>query len=125
MIEIGDVFVIDVKDSDTISHRDTKHCVCVSVAKDKYLVINTEHREMYDDFGITVSNYPFLKIDRFVACSALHKFSPDKIISGRQGKLKYTDMIRVIDKIQNSKTIDKTERDEILPELIEWQMDNS
>jgi hypothetical protein len=125
MAEISDVFVINVKDSD-IHNRETKHCICISVSKDKYLVINTEHRQMYDDFSISASDYPFLKgKDRYVCCSAVYKFLPDRIISESVGKLKYLDMLKIIDKIQNSKSLDRSEKNDILPELIEWQLDNS
>jgi uncharacterized protein (TIGR02145 family) len=65
MPNISEVFVIDV--SGVIEYRDKKHCVCVSVAFDKYLLINTSHREIYDDFEIKSSDYAFLKLNnRFV-----------------------------------------------------------
>ena len=125
MTEISDVYVINVKDSD-IQNRETKHCICISVSKDRYVVINTEHRQMYDDFIIKASDYPFLKgKDRFVCCATVHRFLPDRIVSESVGKLKYPDMLKIIEKIQNSKVLDKSEKNDIVPDLIEWQLDNS
>lgn len=125
MLEISDVFVVDVKGSE-INNRETKHCICISVSKDKYLVINTEHRQIYDDFEIKASDYPFLKgKDRFVCCASVHKFPPEKIISESVGKLKYSDMLKIIDKIQNSKFLNQSEKNDILPDLVDWQLDNS
>jgi len=83
MPDISDVFIIDV--SGKIGYRNTKHCVCISVSREKFFLINTSHREMYDDFNIKSSDYDFLGgIDRFVSCSMIHEFSPDKIIKKRE-----------------------------------------
>ena len=125
MFEISDIFVIDVRGSE-INNRETKHCICISVSKDKYLVINSEHRQMYDDFEIKASDYQFLKgKNRFVSCAFVYKFPPEKIISKSVGKLKYPDMLKIIDKIQNSKILDQSEKNDILPDLVDWQLDNS
>lgn len=123
MLEIADVFVIDV--GDQIEHRDTKHCICIATSQNKYFLINTMHREMYDDFQISASSYPFLKgVDRFVCCSQIYQFTPDKIIH-KVGKLNYQDMIKLISKVQNSEVLDNAEKSAVLPELTDWQMDNS
>ncbi len=123
MLEIADVFIMDV--GDQIEHRDRKHCVCIAASQDKYFVINTQHRIIYDDFVISSRDYDFLKgEDRYVCCSTVYKFSPDKIIR-KVGKLNYNDMKTLIDKVQNSKVLRETEKSSIIPELVEWQMDNS
>lgn len=123
MLEIADVFVMDV--GGQIEHRDRKHCVCIATAQDKYFVINTQHRAIYDDFPLRARDYEFLKgEDRYVSCSAIFKFTPDKIIK-KVGKLNYNDMKTLIDKVQNSKVLRETEKSSIIPELVEWQMDNS
>jgi hypothetical protein len=122
MPKISDVLIVDV--SGKIPLRDTKHCVCISVSKDKYLLINTDHREMYDDFQIKSSDYAFLKdTDRFVCCSKMYRFSPDRIIK-KTGNLNRSDMIKIIDKIQNSKILDKMEKNSVIPELDKWLSDN-
>lgn len=124
MAEIGNVFVVDV--ADVIEHRDRKHCICISVADNKYLVINTEHREIYDDFGIKASDYPFLQgVDRFVCCSQIFQFDGGKLLNGKMpvGQLKYTDMGKIISKIQTSEILDETERQSVLLELLDWQLD--
>lgn len=123
MLEIADVFIMDV--GDQIDHRDTKHCICIAASQDKYFVINTHHRAIYDDFVISSSDYNFLDgEDRYVCCSTVYKFTSDKIIK-KVGKLTYSDMKTLIDKVQNSKVLRETEKSSIIPELVEWQMDNS
>ena len=118
MPEISDVFIINVLEK--IAYRNTKHCVCISVSKDRYFTINTNHREMYDDFQIKSSDYGFLGgIDRFVCCSGMHEFSSDKIIK-KVGNINFDDMAKILDKIQKSKTIDKIDKDSVIPELDKW-----
>lgn len=123
MLEIADIFIMDV--GGQIENRDTKHCVCIAASQNKFFVINTQHRTMYDDFMISAADYDFLKgQDRFVCCSAVYKIPTNKIIR-KVGKLKYADMLKLIDKIQNSVILDNTEKSAIIPELTEWQLDNS
>lgn len=122
MLEIGDVFIVQV--GSQIEHRDTKHVICVATSNNKYIIINTEHREMYDDFSISATEYAFLHgHDRFVACSRIFQFSPDCIIK-KVGKLNYADMMKLINKIQNSDVLDNKEKASVLPELTDWQLDN-
>ena len=122
MPNISEVVVIDV--SGTIEHRGIKHCVCVSVSAEKYLLINTNHRDMYDDFEIKSSEYAFLKPkNRFVCCSELYHFDSDKIIKS-VGALNRNDMIKIVDKIQNSESLKKVKKDSVLSELNKWLSDN-
>ena len=79
---------------------------------------------MYDDFTIKSSDYDFLGgIDRFVSCSMIHEFSPDKIIK-KAGSLNFGDMARIVNKIQNSRILDKVDKDSVIPELDKWLSDN-
>lgn len=41
MPKVSEVFIIDV--SKIISHRATKHCICVSAGENKCFLINSEH----------------------------------------------------------------------------------
>jgi hypothetical protein len=118
MSQISDVLIIDV--TGKINYRGSKHCVCISVSGDKYFLINTDHREIYDDFEIKSSDYVFLDgTDRFVCCSRMHEFRPDRIIR-KVGNLNHCDMARIADKIQKSKVLDKMEKDSVIPELDKW-----
>jgi len=120
---ISEVVVIDV--SETIEHRGTKHCVCVSVSAEKYLLINTNHRAIYDDFEIKSSEYAFLKPkNRFVCCSEMYHFDSDKIIK-RVGVLNRGDMIKIVDKMQNSESLKTIEKNSVIPELNKWLADNT
>jgi hypothetical protein len=122
MSNISEVFVIDV--SGVIEYRDKKHCVCVSVTSDKYLLINTSHRNIYDDFEIKSADYAFLKPkNRFVCCSELHEFKSDKIIKS-VGNLNRGDMLKIIDKIQNSEYIKKKDKDSVVAELNTWLLNS-
>jgi len=116
---ISDVVVVEK----VIEHRKTKHCVCILVATDKYLMINTSHRDIYDDFEIESSEYVFLKsINRFVCCSEMFYVSPDKILRS-VGNLNRNDMLKIVNKIQNSKIMGDIEKDSVLPELRKWLLD--
>jgi hypothetical protein len=115
---ISDVFVANF--SSEFEHRSTKHCVCVSVSTDKYVIINTDHREMYDDFEIKSSDDAFLEHkNRFVSCLKLYQSDSIKIHK-HVGNLYREDMLKIVDKIQNSKVLDKTEKDSVLPEIKKW-----
>ena len=106
-----------------MAHRNTKHCVCIAVSREKYFIINTSHREMYDDFKIKSSDYAFLEgIDRFVCCSRIYEFSSDRIIK-KAGCLNFDDITKIVDKIQKSRVLDKIDKDSIIPELDKWLSD--
>ena len=121
--EIGQVFVIDT--SKSLDHRDTKHCVCISLGGDKFFLINTNHREMYDDFKIYADDYPFLNGDnRFISCSLIMHFDSN-LINRCVGMLKYADILKIKSKIENSKTLTLKDINEVLPDLEEWELDNS
>ena len=116
------MLVIDV--SEKIAYRATKHCVCISLSEDKYLMINTNHRKMYDDFEIKSSDYGFLKgTNRFVCCSGMYEFPAGKVID-KVGKLNRDDMAKILDKIQNSKILTKRDKDSVIPGLDKWLSDN-
>ena len=121
-MNLFDVAIVNVKG--VIDYRDTKYCVCVSILKDKYLLINTEHRSMYDDFKIEAKDYPFLQNeDRFVSCSKIHTFDFRRIIKS-VGNLEIKDIKKIIEKIRNSRSIHKIDKDLILPELENWLSEN-
>ena len=67
---IKGIYIADVSgDPELGRHRSNKHCVCVSVGAGLYLLINTAHRELYNDFPIKASDYAFLfGVDRFISC---------------------------------------------------------
>lgn len=121
--EIGKVFIINT--SKSLKHRSTKHCVCISLGGNKFLLINTHHREMYDDFEISATDYPFLKgNNRFISCSHIMNFD-DNITIRSVGMLKYDDILKIKSKIENSTTLTRKDINEILLELEEWELDNS
>ncbi len=121
MPDISDVLIMDV--TKLFKYRDTKHCVCVSVSNSKYLVINSNHRDRYDDFEIKSADYAFLNsMDRFVCCSETYTFNNDEIIK-KVGNLNRSDMIKIVDKIRNSKILSVMEQNLVLPELNKWILD--
>jgi len=123
MQNISDVFIVNV--SGIIEHRDTKHCVCVSVSDGKYLFINTRHRDIYNDFKIKADDYEFLNsIDRFVSCSKIRPINVDRI-KKKVGNLNRNDMMKIVDKIQASETLDKIEKVSIVTEINKWLSENS
>ncbi|MCL2284293.1 MAG: hypothetical protein FWC26_13335 [Fibromonadales bacterium] len=118
MTAISDVLIINV--SKKIPYRNTKHCVCISVAKGKCLFINTQNRKIYDEIKINSSDYEFLNgVDRYVACSQIFEFSEDEIVQ-RVGDIKYGDMLKIIENIRKAKEISKIERNSIISELEKW-----
>jgi len=79
---------------------------------------------MYDDFEIKSSDYEFLNsVNRSVSCLKLHHFDSNRIIE-KVGNLNRGDMVKILDKIQNSKDIKKIDKDSVLPELKKWLSDN-
>jgi len=115
---ISDVFIADF--SNEIEHRPRKHCVCVSVSSERYVVINTNHRETYDDFEISSADYDFLESkNRFVSCVKLYGAGSIKLIR-HVGNLYREDMIKVADRIQNSDVLDEIEKMSVIPELKNW-----
>ena len=119
-IEIGGVFIIEV--SGIVPSRDVKAGVCICISGNKYLLINTKHRDMYDDFSI--EGYGFLKGEkRYIACS--NSFTiPLGRIKQRVGTLDFKDMMSIIDKIKKSKRLSKADKAVLLPELENWYYDN-
>ena len=98
-------------------HRKTKHCVCVAVSGGMYLFINTSHRDMYDDFKISASDYKFLNgVDRFLSCRSARALDARHIIR-EVGTLSVKDTETVIAKISASDTIPDGDREFILAEL--------
>jgi len=115
---ISDVFVADF--SKEYERRPTKHCVCVSISVKRYVIINTNHREIYDDFEIKSSDYEFLGSEnRFVSCVKIYGSDSIKLLR-HVGNLSRDDMIKIVDKIQNSKVLDEIEKEAVLPELKKW-----
>ena len=118
MTAISDVLIINV--SKKIPYRNTKHCVCISVAKGKCLLINTENRQIYEEIKINSSDYEFLNgVDRYIACSQIFEFSEDDIIQ-RVGDIKYEDMLKIIENLRKTKEITPIERNFIVSELEKW-----
>lgn len=118
MPNISDVLIVNTVG--TVDHRITKYCVCVSALNDKCFYINTKHRDIYDDFEISSSDYKFLNSEnRAVSCLKLHQLDSNRIIE-KVGNLNRDDMLKIRDKIQNSRTIHKSDKDLVIPELNQW-----
>jgi len=117
MPNISEVFIMDV--SSILPHRKKKHCICVSAGGNKYFLINSEHREMYDDFKISASNYSFLGEDKYVGCSEAHELKEEHIIK-KCGVIDYDDMAKILDKVKKSKHLDEAIIEIITYELEKW-----
>jgi len=115
--QISEVYVMDV--SEKLEHRATKHCICISAGNGRYVLINSEHREMYDDFEIKVSDYDFLKQDSYVGCAEAIVLEKKRIIK-KVGSMKYEDMLKILEKIRKPKHIAKPNRAEMVLELETW-----
>jgi len=125
MVQVSDVNIMDVEGK--VDYRDTKYCVCIysKEDKDKYLFINTESREMYDDFQIKCSRYAFLgQKDRYVNCFSVQELEKERVIE-KKGNLDYEDMKRILAKIKNSDSITEAEKEILIPELENWLNDEN
>jgi hypothetical protein len=122
--QISDVFVIDT--AGKIEHRGTKFCVYVSVAKDKWLLINTANRGIYNELEIKPSEYGFLGgVNRFVACSQVFEFDEGKVIK-KAGNLNYGDMVRIAENLKKVRTKKiMIQLKDIIVELEKWLADYS
>ncbi|MDR1829628.1 MAG: hypothetical protein LBQ76_02550 [Candidatus Fibromonas sp.] len=116
MPDISDIILMDV--SKILPHSYEKFCVCIS-SSSKYFYINSLHREMYDDFEIKSSDYGFLKHDSHVGCHKAHLLG-DELVIRKIGKLNRKDMMKILNKIKNSKHLPKAEKESISCELEEW-----
>jgi len=85
--QISEVYIIDV--SKILPHCKTKYCICITTGINKYFLINSENRKMYDTFKINVSDYSFLKQDSYVGCSKAHLLESNLIVKniGKNTKL--------------------------------------
>ena len=112
------IYIVDVRDDPLLGkHRNTKHCVCVSVGEGRYLLINTHHREMYNDFILKASDYGFLKgVDRFLSCYSPQPFKPAQLVK-KVGTLSDADTRVLISKIKTARFIHKLLKAKILDEL--------
>lgn len=117
MPSISEVILMDV--SKIMPERAEKYCVCISAGDGKYFYINSEHREIYDDFEIKSSDYSFLSRDSYVSCHKAHVLDNEFIIR-KLGNFGYDDMLKILNKIQNSKNINKAESSALIIELEEW-----
>jgi thioester reductase-like protein len=124
MPNISEIFVMDM--STILPYSDTKYCICVSVSENLGFLINSDHREMYDDFKIKASDYKFLNHDSYVGCSETFEISEDFILSIKPlGNLNYDDMKKILEKIRNSKHFEEQERKNRILELEEWLNENN
>jgi hypothetical protein len=117
MPKVSEVFIIDV--SSVLPYRKKKHCICVSAGENKYFLINSKSREMYDDFKIHVSNYSFLGEDRYVGCSEAIELKEELIIK-KCGVMEYDDMVKILNKVKKSKYLDGATIETIIGELERW-----
>ena len=80
-------------------------------------MINTDHRERYDDFKIHASDYKFLNDeDRFLSCSRLFAIDPADI-KKEVGTLNEADTRTLIEKIVASRNIPHDDKKDIIAEL--------
>jgi hypothetical protein len=77
---------------------------------------------MYDDFKILASDYDFLKDDSYVGCHKTYTFGKELIIN-KLGTLNHKDMLKILDKIRNSNTIPKSEKEALVFEIEHWLED--
>ena len=109
------VYLADV--NGLVPYRDTKHCVCVSAGGGRYFLVNTLHRDEYNDFPIKASDYAFLKgQDRCIACLQWILI-PDERLLRHVGTLSDADAKTVYEKVKASHKIRKSVKKEILDEL--------
>ncbi|MCL2282182.1 MAG: hypothetical protein FWC26_02580 [Fibromonadales bacterium] len=105
--------------SSILPYRKTKYCVCVSAGKNKCFLINSEHREMYDDFKISALNYSFLENDSYVGCSEAFELKEELIIK-KCGVIDYNDMVKILDKVKKSEHLDEAVIEIIVQEFERW-----
>lgn len=119
MTAISDVYIINT--ADKIEHRKTKHCVCISVSKNKWLIIDTENRGYRNEMEIKSSNYEFLQgINRYVGCLFVYEFDESKVIK-KVGNINYTDMTGIVEKLKSIKAKQTLiQLADVIPELEAW-----
>ena len=116
--EIRGIYVFDVRgDVELGKHRDTKHCVCISIGNGQYLAINTRRNPAYNDFQILASNYDFLNGEnRFLGCGKLFSLDAGKILR-KVGNLNDMDAKTAYEQIRASTHIAEDDKKKVLSEL--------
>jgi len=119
MPAISDVYIINT--ADKIEHRKTKHCVCISVSKNKWLIIDTENRGYRNEMEIKSLDYDFLQgINRYVGCLFVYEFDESKVIK-KVGSINHADMLGIVEKLKNIKTKQIfIQLKDVITELEEW-----
>ena len=113
------IYIADVSgDAEVGKYRSKKHCVCVSVGEGWYLLINTHHRELYNDFMIKASEYGFLNgVDRFISCRIPRPITTGQLIK-KVGTLSEADTRTMMEKVKASRFMRNAVKEKILKELL-------
>lgn len=116
-IEIGDVVHFFNEDIGK-----NKFHICVCVAKNYFLVINTENRMFYDCIEIQAEDYYFLQgTNRFIECARIFKQDLDVVDNiTKKGKILKKDLKRILDKIKNSPRIEGCQKEIIILDIEEF-----
>jgi len=124
MTSISDVNLMSTKS--VIPHRDKKYCVCISTGKDKdkYFLIDSKSRKMYDDFEIKAKEYEFLEHDSYISCSLVVELENERFIE-KLGNINHKDMVTILKKVKNSEYLSNDNIKDIESELGNWLKDDN
>jgi len=122
MTTVSDVNRMSTKN--VVAHRDEKYCVCISTGngKDKYFLIDSKSRKMYDDFEIKAEEYDFLSKDSYISCSLVVELGKDRFIE-KLGNIDHKDMIKILEKVKKSEHLTDDEIKDISNSLENWLND--
>jgi hypothetical protein len=104
MHEIGEVLI--VKTNGSVEHRDSKHCVCVSLSKNFVFLIN-EHQTPWDgvEIKLTPKNKHWLDKTRYIGCRNIFDLGKFEIIK-RAGKIDFSTLRLIRSKLDSYSDLD-------------------
>lgn len=110
-IEVGDIIHFFNEDIGK-----NKFHICVCIAKNYFLVINTENRRFYDCIEIKSKDYYFLKgTNRFIECARIFKQDLDVAENiAKKGKILKKDLEKILNKIKDSPRIEEYQKELII-----------
>lgn len=94
-----------------------KYAVCVKTAPNRFLLINSENRAIYDCIALQKkANRPFPKHDSFIGCKNIFEATDDQI-SSIHGCADDSELKAILVKIKNSPYIPKVQKNPVVEAL--------
>jgi hypothetical protein len=96
-----------------INPKKGKYCVLVCLAPNRFFLVNTENRLIYDCIPLNKKGRPFPVYDSFIGCKNIFE-AEDKQINSVCGKLDDDELRYLLQKITESKFIPQVQKSPLI-----------